>query len=430
MNSAKWIVVAVLLSSAALSALLSITAWKRRAAAGPPATFLSLCMAGVMLYSFGYAMEVSRNTLAGALFWLRVEHVGIDTLAPLWLLFALCVSGKEKLLTGKWIAALFIVPALVFTANCTNAWHYLFYRNPHLTAAGPFLTFSYEMGPLYWLSMVYLNLCLVAATALFTMMLVEAAPSFRRQAALFFAGSLAPWIGMGLFLSGNSPYHLDIAPIAMSITGLIVSLGLLEFRVLDVVPMARDIVIEGMSDAVLVLDIRGRIVDANPAAAALAGLPAGGLIGLPATTTLPAWSFLVDELEDRRETLREVALNQGGILRSYDLTISPIRAWRGRLVGRLITLHDVSERKRIATERERLIGELQTALAHVKRLSGLLPICARCKKIRNDEGYWEQIEEYVRERSEADFTHGLCPDCAREMYPQYYGEGRQGSEKK
>jgi YesN/AraC family two-component response regulator len=73
-------------------------------------------------------------------------------------------------------------------------------------------------------------------------------------------------------------------------------------------------------------------------------------------------------------------------------------------------------------ERERLIRELQDALATVKKLSGLIPICASCKKIRDDSGYWNQIELYIREHSEAEFTHGLCPDCAKQLYPGYYKE--------
>jgi len=68
-------------------------------------------------------------------------------------------------------------------------------------------------------------------------------------------------------------------------------------------------------------------------------------------------------------------------------------------------------------EKEKLIGELQEAMAKVKTLSGLLPICSSCKNIRDDRGYWNQIETYIRQRSEADFTHGICPKCAKKLYP-------------
>ena len=75
---------------------------------------------------------------------------------------------------------------------------------------------------------------------------------------------------------------------------------------------------------------------------------------------------------------------------------------------------DISERKNAEREREGLIRELQAALADVRTLRGLIPICAWCKKIRNDRGYWEQLEFYLKNHSEASFTHGMCPDCARE----------------
>jgi len=66
-----------------------------------------------------------------------------------------------------------------------------------------------------------------------------------------------------------------------------------------------------------------------------------------------------------------------------------------------------------------IIARLKKALAKVRLLSGLLPICASCKKIRDDKGYWNQIESYIRDHSEAEFSHGICPDCAKQMYPAY-----------
>ena len=75
--------------------------------------------------------------------------------------------------------------------------------------------------------------------------------------------------------------------------------------------------------------------------------------------------------------------------------------------------------KRHEEEREKLIAELQGEIAKVKLLSGLLPICASCKKIRDDNGYWNQIESYIRDHSEAEFSHGLCPECAEKLYPGY-----------
>jgi PAS domain-containing protein len=86
----------------------------------------------------------------------------------------------------------------------------------------------------------------------------------------------------------------------------------------------------------------------------------------------------------------------------------------------IVTATDITERKKAEREREQLVGQLQGALAQVKTLSGLLPICAHCKRIRDDQGYWNQIELYIRRHSNANFTHGICPECAKEHYPELY----------
>jgi len=87
---------------------------------------------------------------------------------------------------------------------------------------------------------------------------------------------------------------------------------------------------------------------------------------------------------------------------------------------------EIGERKRIEQEREKLISELTEALNKVKQLNGMLPICANCKKIRNDDGYWQQVEAYISENADVEFSHGICPDCVKELYPEYYDSVMKG----
>jgi hypothetical protein len=82
--------------------------------------------------------------------------------------------------------------------------------------------------------------------------------------------------------------------------------------------------------------------------------------------------------------------------------------------------HSLEEQRRGTKEREKLIGELQETMAQIKVLRGILPICASCKKIRDDKGYWEIVEVYIRDHSEADFSHSICPECAKILYPDIY----------
>jgi PAS domain S-box-containing protein len=90
-----------------------------------------------------------------------------------------------------------------------------------------------------------------------------------------------------------------------------------------------------------------------------------------------------------------------------------------------LVAHDITGRKQMERQRESLIAELQEALGRVKTLSGLLPICASCKKIRDDHGYWHQVEVYVGDHSNAEFTHGLCPDCGSKLYPGLWEDDEQ-----
>jgi len=99
-----------------------------------------------------------------------------------------------------------------------------------------------------------------------------------------------------------------------------------------------------------------------------------------------------------------------------NLTVERIEDSTGQMLFVLAMLEDISERRRAAEERERMIEDLTEALANVKTLRGLIPICASCKKVRDDKGYWSQVEVYVRDRSEADFSHDICPECMKKLY--------------
>lgn len=109
--------------------------------------------------------------------------------------------------------------------------------------------------------------------------------------------------------------------------------------------------------------------------------------------------------------------NKGGVEFPVEINSSTINL-QGKTVNFAI-VRDITERKRAEAEREKLIRELQNALSEVKTLQGFLPICASCKKIRDDKGYWEQIENYLHKHSEVEFSHSICPECAEKLYPDF-----------
>jgi len=100
---------------------------------------------------------------------------------------------------------------------------------------------------------------------------------------------------------------------------------------------------------------------------------------------------------------------------SFAFAVFSWRRWR-----ELVT--EIRKRKQVEDELRAEKDRLQDALSKIKTLSGMLPICASCKKIRDDKGYWNQIETYIRSNTDATFSHAICPECAKRLYPEYYRE--------
>ena len=113
--------------------------------------------------------------------------------------------------------------------------------------------------------------------------------------------------------------------------------------------------------------------------------------------------------------------------RKKDGTVFPVEISAGvfEVAGRKYILaidRDITERRSAEQEREKLILELRDALDKIRTLRGLIPMCAWCKKIRDDKGYWKRVEVYIKEHSDASFTHGICPDCMKIISPEAYDE--------
>jgi len=143
--------------------------------------------------------------------------------------------------------------------------------------------------------------------------------------------------------------------VGFALTGALLTLNLYQFRLLDLVPIARDALIENMSDGVLVLDAEDRIVDLNPAAQQVIGRPAATVIGQTGARVLSDWPDLVARYHDVTEAHAEIALGDSEARRTFDLRISPLHDRHDRLTGRLVVLRDITERQRAGEERKRLL---------------------------------------------------------------------------
>ncbi|MBZ5683187.1 MAG: PAS domain S-box protein [Acidobacteriia bacterium] len=181
---------------------------------------------------------------------------------------------------------------------------------------------------------------------------------------------------------------------------------------------------ENSLDALMLTAPDGSILDANPSACRILGrsreeILRGGRKGVIDTSD-PRLATLLEERARTGKAHGELrARRKDGSLFPVELSSVVFRDPDGN-PRTCIILRDITDRKAAEAERERLIAELKEALSKVRMLSGLLPICASCKKIRDPKGTWQHLESYIRDNSEAEFTHGICPDCRQQLYPEHF----------
>jgi two-component system cell cycle sensor histidine kinase/response regulator CckA len=184
--------------------------------------------------------------------------------------------------------------------------------------------------------------------------------------------------------------------------------------------------VESSDDAIIGRTLGGVITSWNKTAERIFGYTAEEMIGhIPSALFPPGRNR---EFEDALEKIGQgkhvpwfdtVRLRKDGTSVEVAVTISPIVSSEGEIIGASTIENDITERRREEAERLKLIEELTDALAHAKTLRGLLPICAACKKIRDDHGYWQQLEVYFQEHEHIDFSHGICPECTERLYPEF-----------
>ncbi len=187
--------------------------------------------------------------------------------------------------------------------------------------------------------------------------------------------------------------------------------------------------LSSIGDAVITTDINGKITFLNSVSLSLLDLKSEDAIGIHFSKIMQIFDSQTNkEVECPVTTvirqkkiinfIDHILVNKEGKKAPISDSVAPIINGDGNILGVVFVFSDISERKRIEEERERLINEREKAIAEVKVLKGFLPICAACKKIRDDKGYWNQIEDYIGSHSEAEFTHGMCPSCMKEYYPE------------
>jgi len=353
-----------LLIAAGVCAALAAVAWRRRSV--PRALPFLVLMLAVAEWSLTYALRLGSVDLAAKLFWAKVRYVGIVAVPTSWLLLSLQHTYRARWASRRNLSLLAIEPVLVLLLVWTNDYHGWVWSDVTLARSGSLWVWHASHGAGFWLHAAY-SYCLMLIGSLFLIQEVLHSPRlYRGQAALLLLGALAPLVGNVISTFDLIAFPLDLTPFGFTLAGLAAAWGLLRFRLLDIAPVAREAVVASLSDAVIVLDTQGHIVDLNPAAQKMFRLSAEKVIGQPALAVFAARQDLIQRYRDVTEAQDEVMIELAGERRWYDLRLSPLRGRRDRLSGRLIVFRDVTERK-LADEALRAQKQLFESLVAVAR---------------------------------------------------------------
>jgi GAF domain-containing protein/PAS domain-containing protein len=364
--------------------------WRHRATPGAR-SFLML-VGAIMIWGFCYALQLATVAdLAIKSFWSSAKYIGIATTPVLWFAFALEYIGHGEWLTRRRYAALFIVPAITVVMAFMNPAN-LMWPPQQLITTEQFVTVdstSMQWGLWWWVHAAYSYFFILAGIALLVRAIRRFPQMYQQQAGALILAVILPLLANAIFIFGLSPIpYLDLTSVAFTFSALLFAWALFRYRLLDVVPVARDAVVASMTDVVIVIDLQNRIVDINPAGQQALSRTAASTIGQPIERVLANWSDLVEHYLNVPEVHEEIALSDStGAGQSYfDLRVTPISDRRGRVTGRLIVLRDITQgrlaeslsdsekRMRHRAAQLQTVAEVARAITSERHLSELLPL--------------------------------------------------------
>ncbi|MCX7670168.1 MAG: PAS domain-containing protein, partial [Anaerolineae bacterium] len=319
-------------------------AWRRRGVPGAR-EFLVLMLAAAVWAITDAAQELTPN-LAEKIIWAKISYPAIVATPVLWLLFVLRQIAPERRLKAKLVAPIWIIPLITVGLVLTTEQHRLYYTAITLTETpvGPMAVYHY--GPWAWVQLVYSSgLAFAGVALLFHAGRKAARRRHARMMLLAIGGLIPPAAGLTYALKLSPIPGMDLTPIAFAVTGLLFAWLLFHFDLFQIMPTARETLVDQMQDGVLVLDADDRVLDANAAARRLLGRTGEALIGLPVGAVVADWRDNDGQPPDAQRTEPQLIVPATGD-RCLEWRASPLRDPAGQLGGRLVILRDVTAQRK------------------------------------------------------------------------------------
>lgn len=328
-----------------ISGVLAWYTWRNRRTAG--ATPFSLMMFILCEWGVTYILHLAATDLQAKVFWLNVTFLGVVALPVAWMTFAFEYTGRKAWITPRRLAMLSIIPLTTLIIIFAKNTHHLFRTSEKLTTEGGFLLLDTANGSWFWVHAAYTYTLILIGLFLIIRALLRWPAQYRGQMIWILLSTLTPLIANAITVFKLLPIIIDLTPFAFTVTGIGLAYALFRHRLLDIAPLARDVVIEGMQDGMIVLDEARRIVDINLAAQNILGLSGDKQpIGKPVAEVLDKWPALIERYRNVSDAEDEITIGEGESRQWYELHLSTLHDENKVVTGQIVTIRDITRRKK------------------------------------------------------------------------------------
>jgi signal transduction histidine kinase len=328
-----------------ISFFVAFLAFQRKALTG--AKELAWLMVAAGTGAFWIIFETAATTMTGKIFWSKLEYLGGLATPVLYLIFVLRFTGKDKFLSLRNILLLFLIPAFTWGLTLTNEKHNLIWSG-FSSISGKTNLMEYYHGMWFWIGYIAYSYVMLSVSVVYLVSFIRnQANTFRAQALVVLAGGSFPWIINVIYLTGwNLVPGLDLTPVSITLSGLLAAGAILNFHFLDLVPVARETLVEILPDGIIALDSQNRVQDINKSAMFYLGTMNKRIIGHPVGSSGASRPELLSAATNNNCFERiEVQLNDE--TRTFSITKQDIRNQQG---SRLVIIHDITDQEKAAKE--------------------------------------------------------------------------------
>jgi len=309
-----------------------------------------LFLAAATLWAGAYAGGIISADFPANYFFVVLAYAGVVTVPVAWILFVLVYTGKGKLVNRSTVVVLFAVPLLTMVLVATNQYHHLFYSSAIPVVVGSMVTWVYSYGPLFLIHAVYSYGLILAGIVLLVSRYSGSPALFRLQIILLIIAVGIPFIASFIWVLRLGPFYaFDTTPVTFILTGVILVTAITRLQLFSLSPVAYSFLFEHMTDGVFVSNEQDLVVNVNPAASAMLGLPVKNVIGRSVLELIPglAAEFLRCKTEVHAECRIVLPGKESG--EQFEVSCMPLRPSRGTTSGRLVILHNIHVRHRTQT---------------------------------------------------------------------------------